>query len=335
MAAVTPVTDFDLEGLFSRYDLGVVESYWPATNGIENTNYFVRLNTGAPPGPNAASYPRRDVVLTLLEQPTDSDSVLVPLLDRCDDAGLPVAKVIRNRAGDAFDELLGKQALVCPRLTGRHVFNPTVSQCQAIGRFLGRLHVAARALTGTAPWHPRNATWLAEHAVRVKGFLPWNTYRLLTDAVATTVSLLGRADVRTLPQGVVHGDLFRDNALFTERGLSGVLDFHHAARSFLLFDIAVAANDWCASSDGVLDSDRVLALLKGYHRNRRLSPAELWFLPAFTLYAGLSFWLSRLDVAMRREAGVAVRFKNPDEFQRIVAQASSHFLYLDPRILDT
>jgi len=248
---------------------------------------------------------------------------------------LPVAKVIRNASGEANDRLRGKQTIVCPRLTGRHVFNPTVSQCEAVGRFLGRLHAAARPLTEAAPWHPRNAVWLQEKAAQVDGYLPWDVGCLLNESVTSTTSLLGRTDVRGLPQGVIHGDLFRDNALFTERGLSGVLDFHHAARGFLLFDLAVAANDWCASSDGVLDPDRTLTLLKGYHAIRNLSAPELWYFPAFTLYAALAFWLSRLSVAIRRDPGSKVRSKNPEEFQHIVAQASSHFFYLDPRILDT
>jgi homoserine kinase type II len=325
MAAVTPLNDLDLEELLLRYGLGELESYWPATNGIENSNYFVRLTS---PGGN------RDVILTMLEQPANAPSLLVPLLDLCDDAGLPVPRVIRNSGGAASDQLRGKQTILCPRLNGRHVFNPTLPQCEAIGRFLGRLHITARPLTETAPWHPRNAVWLAEHAEVLKGYMPWDTYRLLTDAIETTTSLLGRADVRALPQGVIHGDLFRDNALFTERGLSGVLDFHHAARGFLLFDLAVAGNDWCASSDGVLDPDKTLAMFKGYHAVRQLTAPELWFFPAFALYAALAFWVSRLSVAMRRDAGSNVRFKNPEEFQHIVAQATAHFFYLDPRVLD-
>ena len=78
MAAVTPLNDLDLEDLLSRYGLGAVESYWPATNGIENSNYFVRL---------AGPHGTRDVVLTMLEQPAHAPSILVPLLDVCDDAG--------------------------------------------------------------------------------------------------------------------------------------------------------------------------------------------------------------------------------------------------------
>ena len=63
--------------------------------------------------------------------------------------------------------------------------------------------------------------------------------------------------------------MFRDNVLFTERGLTGVVDFHHAATGYLIYDLAVAANDWCNDYDGVLDADRTLALLRAYHGSGR------------------------------------------------------------------
>ena len=48
----------------------------------------------------------------------------------------------------------------------------------------------------------------------------------------------------------------------------------------------------------------------------------------------LAFWLSRLSVAMRRDETGAVRFNNPEEFQRIVQQHRAHFFYLDERLLE-
>src|SRR5438309_252144 len=60
-----------------------------------------------------------------------------------------------------------------------------------------------------------------------------------------------------LPRGPVHGDLFRDNALFEGRRLSGVIDFYFAGVHWLLYDVAVCANDWCLvepSTDRRLDA---------------------------------------------------------------------------------
>ncbi len=86
-------------------------------------------------------------------------------------------------------------------------------------------------------------------------------------------------------------------------------------------------NNWCNDNSGVLDPDRTLALLRAYHATRPLEDAEIWYFPAFALYAATAFWLlSRLTVALRRDSGVVVRLKNPKEFQRIVEQRFAHFL---------
>lgn len=314
-----------LEETLTRYDVGALVRYWPAPNGIENSNYFIRTLAGEL---------KREFVLTILEQPSNSGPAYVPLLDACRDAGLPVAPVLRNRAGSAFDSLNGKPTLLTPRLLGRHVYNPTVKQVQALGRFIARFHLATEDAPLEAPEYPRDIEWLTERAQVVKGFIGYSDECLIRDTVQRLASMFTRHDVASLPKGVIHGDLFRDNVLFDERGLTGVLDFHHAARGFLLYDLAVAANDWCNDVGGVLDPERTTALFAAYHRIRPLTQQELWFFPVFALYAAVAFWLSRLSVALQAANAASIRFKNPDEFKRIVTNHTSHAFYLDERILE-
>jgi len=329
VAALTPLPEDALTDLLSRYDVGPLDAYWPAGGGVENSNYFVRSR-----GARSARGVSHDFVLTILEQPPAAGALLVPLLDACDLAGLPVAPVIRNRCGEAFDSILGKPALLAPRLLGRHVVNPTLRQCEIVGRFLARFHLATATFALHAPAHPRDREWLRSRFDAVRGRMAYADSSLLEDAIAAVSSGLARHDVADLPRGIIHGDLFRDNVLFTERGLTGVLDFHHASAGYLLYDLAVVANDWCSDSGGLIDKDKALALVRAYHRIRPLTTPEIWFLSFFALYSALAFWLSRLLVAtnLHRPAGQVV--KNPDEFRRIVRQHLAHFLYFDVRQLE-
>ncbi|MEZ5558575.1 MAG: homoserine kinase [Pseudomonadales bacterium] len=325
MNAVTQLDVLDLESLIEHYDVGELVRYQAAVTGIENSNYFITT---------AQRGRERHFVLTLLERPSNAGRALVPLLDACVAAGLPVPAVMRTRRQEAYTELSRKPALLCQRLPGRHVYNPTTRQIEAVGRFLGRLHLATAHLDFRLPDYPRNAAWLRSQADVCSQHLGYAHRVLMADVVDRITRYLSRADVAALPRGPIHGDLFRDNLLFNEQGLTGVLDFHHAADGYLIYDLAVAANDWCTDGQGALDPERVLALLRAYHGIRPLVRVELWSLPLMLLYAALAFWLSRLVVTLAQRRGAAVRANNPDELRRIVAHHNAHFLYLDERLLD-
>ncbi len=323
MNAITQLDVLDLEDTLARYGIGELVRYWPAANGIENSNYFVRtLQEGA----------EHDYVLTILEQPSNAGGAYVPLLDLCVEAGLPVARVIKTLSGEPYQSFAGKSVLLSQRLPGRHVYNPTRKQVRALGRFVARLHVATAPWDFPVPPYPRNEVWLDHHARLARGHLPYQPTELLEDSVREVTSLLARSDVHALPAGVIHADLFRDNVLFNSHGLTGVLDFHHAAQGYLIYDLAVAANDWCTDAGGALDTELTLALLRAYHEIRPLTAAELGLFPAFLLYASVAFWLSRLVVSIARDDTQA-RCNNPEEFERIVQQHASHFFYLDQRLL--
>jgi homoserine kinase type II len=322
--AITQLDILDLEDTISRYDVGELVRYWPAANGIENSNYFIRT---------VANGREHDYVLTILEQPSNSGGAYVPLLDLCVEAGLPVARVIKTPTGESFQSYGGKSVLLSQRLPGQHVYNPTQSQIRALGRFLGRLHTVTASWNHPVPPYPRDANWLEHQAALASGYLPFQSATLLNSGVREMASLLARNDTAALPRGVIHGDLFRDNVLFNSQGLTGVLDFHHAAEGYLIYDLAVAANDWCTDASGQLDPELTFTLLRSYHQLRRLKPAELQLLPAFMLYAALAFWLSRLVVSIHPTGDGEVRCNNPEEFQRIVEQHVAHFLYLDERLL--
>jgi homoserine kinase type II len=329
MNAITKLDVLDLETVLARYDIGELLRYWPAANGIENSNYFVR--TLPTTGGDALEY-----VLTIREQPASAGTAYVPLLDLYSEFGLPVPAVIRSRNGQPADLLDGKTLLLSSRLPGRHVYNPTLKQVSALGRLIARLHLAASRVEFPLPDYPRDLAWLEHRAAGLRGYLPFGSKSLLTESLAKVASLLQRNDVARLPRGAIHGALFRDNVLFNELGLSGVLGFHHASNGYLIYDLAVAANDWCTDGNGSLDRDRAMALLRSYHALRPLHLHELWFFTGFALYAGLAFWLSRLTLARatdRSDTTARVRCNNPAEFERIVQQHSAHAFYVDPRLL--
>lgn len=324
MNAVTQLAEEALEETLSRYDIGQLKRYWPAAGGIENSNYFVLTEL---------AQRSREYVLTIMEQTPNAGQDYVAMMEALADNGLPVPVPLKNLAGMPIDHVMDKSAMLQHRLPGQHTYNPTGAQIQALARFTARMHQAMNRSAIELPQHPRQIAWLHQCLGLLDGKVAYADRVLAQDTCAKVEALLARQDVQTLPSGMIHGDLFRDNVLFSGNDLCGVIDFHHASSGYQIFDLAVAANDWCNDSAGQLNSERTLLLLKTYHSIRPLTPAEIWFFPTFTLYAALTFWLSRLTVAVRQQQGAALRNKNPDEFRRLVAQHSRHAFYIDERAL--
>ncbi|MEY3916943.1 MAG: hypothetical protein RLZZ140_506 [Pseudomonadota bacterium] len=103
----------------------------------------------------------------------------------------------------------------------------------------------------------------------------------------------------------------------------GVLYF--AGVDQFVFDLAVAANDWCidcsARDSGELDPTRVDALIQGYESSRSLSADEKAAWPIALRAAAYRFWVSRLfDWHKPRAAAAAAMLtpKDPTHFERLL-----------------
>jgi homoserine kinase type II len=139
------------------------------------------------------------------------------------------------------------------------------------------------------------------------------------ELLAGEVALHASRDLNSLPQGVIHADLFRDNVLLEGERVGGLIDFYFACSDALLYDVAITVNDWCLNHHTKqLDQDLAQAFLRAYHAVRPLqaNEAEAW--PLMLRLAALRFWLSRLfDMYMPR-GGEMVNPHDPRHFERVL-----------------
>lgn len=307
MSVFTPLQRHELEAFLVPYGLGRLLDFAGIAAGAENSNFFVSLERG-------------ECVLTLVERgPRDGLGRAVALLDVLHAAGLPVPHALRRADGGAIGELAGLPALLQPRLPGRHVVAASPHHCHAVGELLARLHRATRAAPIDWPGDRGFAWMLAEGPLQVLR-LDAAACQLLKGALEELARLRPRFEA--LPGANLHGDLFRDNVLFDGNHLSGVLDFHNACSGPMLYDLAIAANDWCVEPCGAFDPARLDALLAGYAALRPFVAAEAELWPALLRAACLRFWLSRL-IARASRAGPQVLVKDPEEFRRLLAARQS------------
>jgi homoserine kinase type II len=106
-----------------------------------------------------------------------------------------------------------------------------------------------------------------------------------------------------VPEGLIHGDLFRDNVLWkSEEGgeIAGLLDFESASRGRYVFDLMVTVLAW-AFGEG-LDAGIARGICDGYRSVRELGEEERSALRGEGCVAALRFTITRItDYAMRSE----------------------------------
>ncbi len=304
MSVFTPLERPELEAFLAPYELGRLRDFQGIAAGSENSNFFVSLERG-------------EYVLTLIERGPSGDlPFFIDLLDVLHGAGLPVPYALRTTTGEALRSLAGKPALLQPRLAGKHVHAANPHHCQEVGALLARIHLATRAQPLQRK-SDRGLDWMLAEGPSLALQLPDDQLPLLRDALAEIHTLKQR--LLALPQANLHADLFRDNVLFDGNHLAGVIDFYNACSGPMLYDLAIALNDWCSHEDGSLDPKHAQALLGAYAGLRAFTAAEAELWPAMLRIACVRFWLSRL-IASQSFAGQDVLIHDPDEFRRRLAQ---------------
>ncbi len=162
----------------------------------------------------------------------------------------------------------------------------TLGQCEAIGDMLAQMHLVGdkfkhrRATQRGADWRESMAETLLPHMSAEQA-----------DMLQAELDFQRPYNDLELPWGVTHSDLFRDNALFVDNDLQGIIDFYFACDEFLIYDLAVAVNDWCVNEQGLIDTERYQRLMNAYLQRRQLNEAEQSNWNLVCRAAALRFWL--------------------------------------------
>ena len=301
MAVFTPVSLDELQPWITQFNLGQVHGLQGISSGIENTNYFVDAETG-------------HYVLTVFEKLTAAElPFYLGLMGHLAKAGLPCPLPSSTSEGALFASLKGKPASVVSRLAGKSEMQPGVVHCQAMGAMTAKLHLAAADYPATQN-NPRGPSWWVRTAPQVMPFLPQDEQAMLKDELEVQFS----HRLEPLPRGVVHADLFRDNVLFDGDQIGGVIDFYFAGADAWLFDLDVVVNDWCMEASGILDPQRLEALMAAYQTIRTLTDAERQAWPIVLRAAALRFWLSRLFDLHLPRPGELIHPHDPTRFRDIL-----------------
>lgn len=314
MAVFTRISDAEMAALLSHYDIGALVSLKEVGQGIENSNYFLTTS-------------QREWVVTVYETLSASElPFFLEITSTLASAGLPVPAAIADSGQRLVHVVANKPVAIFPRFRGDWLRSPDIESCYVVADFVAKMHSVAMPAMLHRP-QSRDTPWMDEQHLCLKGLAPLQDLALIEKVLQVLSSV--SVELAQCPTCIVHGDLFRDNILFDQGSISGVIDFYHACEDLRLFDLAVAINDWCATDLGDIQWEMARGMLKRYSQVHPLTPIEKSLWGHVMLLAAARFWLSRLvsryQKGYQSEASQGDITKDPDELRRKILSIAAEF----------
>ncbi len=147
-----------------------------------------------------------------------------------------------------YFEIDGKNCVVFSQISGESPKEPTLKQIENIGKFLKEFHRKTEGM--------KNSNIKLFEKSRLKTLVDETEDKVLLEHFKNI-------NIELNNNGIIHGDLFTDNAKFVGDELSGVYDFTEACEGDFLFDLAVVAVAWCYNNCKV-DDKKLNTLLVSY-----------------------------------------------------------------------
>ena len=301
MAVYTSINSSDLSEWLKKFKFKDFVDFKGISSGVTNSNYLIFM-------------PHSKYILTIFEHNSIEElPFYVDLMTYLANENFLSPRPIENNSGQALDILKEKPALMVSFLDGIEVAIRDSKSCYSVGKYLAKLHL----ITNNFPQSNKNTrglSWMSDIYLNLKKYLSLEDQKI----IELEINYHKKIDKVELPEGIIHGDLFRDNVLFLNDKVSGFIDFYYACNDKFIYDIAIAMNDWCIDEDGKINKLMYLDFIKGYQSERELTDNEHKYLNAALRLAALRFWLSRLDDFHNMKEGEITSTKDPNHFKDIL-----------------
>jgi homoserine kinase type II len=219
---------------------------------------------------------------------------------------VPTPAPLQSTAGQPFVLWRDQIVSLFPWVPGRTLARADLApeQAAAVGAALAKLHLAGSDLSDRRPGRYEPAE-IARRLEQIAGLGPPE----LANAVAILAPELARLALERapeLPTGLIHGDLFIDNVLFTDDGqLAALIDFEQASWGRLAYDLAVTALAFGFGRDD-FRPEVFRALVAAYAAVRPPTAEERAAFGAELRFAACRFAITRItDVHLKQGTGAA------------------------------
>ncbi|MFB7084749.1 phosphotransferase [Streptomyces sp. NPDC056296] len=289
MAHYTTADQIALAAVADRYGL-TGPSLTPLSGGAANSSFRLACGEG-------------EYVLTSLD---NHDEVTATTLARHTRAlhrlGLPTSEVVPATDGSLVVPLCDRLLVLKKWIAGAVEQPLPLALLPEAGSLLARLHALAPDAEDLDDVPVAARRLPPEHLAAISGFADQKFAQWLTSRLDRVRS--AEADSHRVPC-LIHGDLFDDNVIVREDGGLSVLDWETISLDDPLLDLGMAAVGLAQDEAGLLETERLHALLDGYEKTRPLTTVDRAILPLEIEHAALI-------IAFHRYYRHNVRFPNPE-----------------------
>lgn len=320
MAIFTKLNRRDIHRITKQFGLAPPSEYKGIIEGTVNTIY--RL-----------SYPNRKIFLKIDELADrlrlDREIQIFNLLDRInDEIGYATPQLIGTAEGRPYLPWRRKFVLLLEQLPGKSLSQVTqlnTKRYRAIGRALAELHCATQHYQ--LPTHRFHLQTLGKIFREIYPQL-FELHPVVALELKLWLRWLKQHEVRRLPEGLIHADLFLENIHFKGNQVVGILDFEAAGRGSFLFDLAVTIHALCYHG-GQFNKTATRSLLGAYLKIREIHRSEARAVEWALFNACLRFLLTRLkDFELNDNLKGRTRPKDFRDYYRRLPQIPAQAVFM-------
>ena len=308
MAVYTKINKEDISIINKKFDIEKFISFQGIKQGIENTNYLLKTKY-------------KKYILTIFEKRVSNKELpfFMRLMEVLNNSKINCPKPIKNKEGSYLFKLKNKKACIVTFLDGSDKKILNVKNCYDIGKIIARMHLITK-----------NLKIFRKNSLGINNLSPFlksirfkkNKFNNLEIFLKNNLKNIKKNWPKTLPSGIIHGDLFIDNIFFKKNKLSGILDFYFAANDYLIYEVAICINALCFDKKGtkfIINKQKVKNLVKGYESIRKITQKEKQSLNVLCKGAAIRYLLTRLYDYSNTPKTALIKIKDPNEyFQKLV-----------------
>ena len=304
MAVYTKLSENNLKDFFSKYNLGKLLKFKGIQEGIENSNYFVKTDSGK-------------FILTIYEKRVEAKDLpfFMGLMKNIFNENFPSPEPIINKNGNYITEIFGKKAAVVSFLEGFSKKNLTPDNCHEVGIYTAKLHMITKNLNIKRTNRLSVNSWRLIYRKIQKDCS--KIYPNLTKIIETNLDVIENKWPKNIPCGIIHADLFPDNIFFKGNKLTGIIDFYFSCYDFYALEIAICLNALCfegKNEDLSFNVTKAKKFIDGYSSIRKLTEEEKESLKILCQGAAMRFLLTRVFDYLNLTEDALVKIKDPVEY---------------------